>query len=343
MNEGNPIMRKPPSPNVTTGGGGALITSLDFELYWGMRDRLPLSACRELLLGARAVIPQLLARFRGNHIHATWATVGFLFFENKLDLKNHLPAIRPTYQHAAFSPYAYLDEIGENEQQDPFHYAYSLLRRIQDTPSQEIGSHTFSHYYCLEAGQTMEQFAADLDAAQHTAQRLGVTLESLVFPRNQFSDDACRVCWQKQIRVVRGSQRGWAYRAVTTQQQTLLPRAIRLIDSCINLTGHHPLMRQNHQAHKLPYNARASSFLRAYSDRLAWLSSWQLRRLIKSMTYAAKTGADFHLWWHPHNFGVYPDRNLARLDTILAAYQALRERYGMRSLTMGEWAREQSA
>ena len=48
--------------------------------------------------------------------------------------------------------------IGPNERQDPYHFGLSLVRRIKDCPHQEIGTHTFSHYYCLEDGQTPEHF-----------------------------------------------------------------------------------------------------------------------------------------------------------------------------------------
>lgn len=321
----------------------ALIISLDIELYWGMRDRIPLSVCTERLLGARAVIPKLLTRFRERDIHATWAAVGFLFFENKRDLQANLPSILPTYDNSALSPYSYLAGIGENESLDPFHYGHSLLRRIQDTRGQEIGTHTFSHYYCLESGQTTEQFAADLVAARHAANRLGIDVKSLVFPRNQFSVEACQVSKSQGLIVVRGNQRGWAYDRTALRHQTLTRRAFKFVDSCVNLSGHHDLLYQNTLKPYVPLNAHASSFLRPYRQRFAFLAPLQLKRVIDSMTHAAKTGTSFHLWWHPHNFGVDQEQNLAILDAILTVYQELRNRYGMRSLTMGEWAREQLA
>ena len=56
------------------------------------------------------------------------------------------------------------------------------------------------------------------------------------------------------------------------------------------------------------------------------------------MTRAARVGADYHLWWHPHNFGTYTEENLAFLDAIIAHYVQLRRRYGMVSLTITEAA-----
>ncbi|RME25825.1 MAG: hypothetical protein D6798_08055, partial [Deltaproteobacteria bacterium] len=55
--------------------GGALVVSLDFELFWGMRDKVSLQRYRRQILGGRAAIPRLLDLFVAHGIHATWATV----------------------------------------------------------------------------------------------------------------------------------------------------------------------------------------------------------------------------------------------------------------------------
>ena len=38
------------------------------------------------------------------------------------------------------------------------------------------------------------------------------------------------------------------------------------------------------------------------------------------MTFAAKTGSNYHLWWHPHNFGKDLEANLKFLEKILQHY-----------------------
>src|SRR4051794_3707314 len=74
---------------------GVFCVSLDFELYWGVRDKLSLVEYRDNLLGVRNAIPRMLALFQEYEIHATWATVGLLFFETKQQLLRALPEIRP--------------------------------------------------------------------------------------------------------------------------------------------------------------------------------------------------------------------------------------------------------
>ena len=163
---------------------GTLIVSLDFELFWGMLDKCALEDYRSNVLGGREAIPKLLKLFEKYNIHATWAAVGFLFAENKQELSAFFPeaALQPGYTDPAVSPYPWFARLGENEEEEPCFYAPSLIRQIAETPGQEIGSHTFCHYYCQENGQTAQQFAADLRAAKKIAAAKGYDVKSLVLP-----------------------------------------------------------------------------------------------------------------------------------------------------------------
>jgi hypothetical protein len=69
---------------------------------------------------------------------------------------------------------------------------------------------------------------------------------------------------------------------------------------------------------------------------LDWL---RFRRIKGQMLHAAKKGEIFHLWWHPHNFGMHTKENLAFLTKILEYYAKLQEKYEMQSLNMEEIAR----
>jgi hypothetical protein len=62
----------------------------------------------------------------------------------------------------------------------------------------------------------------------------------------------------------------------------------------------------------------------------------RLRRITNAMTEAAEKKRLFHLWWHPHNFGVNREQNLAFLGKIIAHFRHLRETRDMRSLNMSE-------
>jgi len=73
---------------------GILIVSLDFELYWGVRDIYSLDQTRAKLLAARSAIPALLDLFVEYGVHATWATVGMLFAETREELVHFLAPYR---------------------------------------------------------------------------------------------------------------------------------------------------------------------------------------------------------------------------------------------------------
>ena len=158
---------------------GALVISLDFEINWGVRDQQTLAQYGPHLLGVRQAVPAMLELFAEYGLHATWATVGLLFFRTKAELLAHLPAVQPQYADPNLSPYLALDAVGEDEAHDPYHFGYSLIQQIKATPGQEMASHTFCHYYCLERGQTLEAFRADLQAAE---QRRDDAFANLLLP-----------------------------------------------------------------------------------------------------------------------------------------------------------------
>ena len=314
---------------------GTLVISLDFELHWGMFDKQRLSDCEGRLLGARAAIPKMLDLFQRHEVGATWATVGFLFFDDKEELLSALPEERPHYANPALSPYAHLDEIGPNEEAAPCHFGRSLIKRIADTPHQEVASHTFSHYYCLEGGQTPSAFAADLKAARSAAEGLGITLESLVFPRNQANEAYLSICREQGFKTVRGNPRSWLYAAADQEGDTKARRVARLADNYLPITRERIALREPVDG---LIDVPASMFLRPVTASLRAFEPLRLARLERMMTAAARSGAIFHLWWHPHNFGRDTEANLRVLDRLLRHYRELRERFGMRSATMAEAA-----
>jgi peptidoglycan/xylan/chitin deacetylase (PgdA/CDA1 family) len=320
---------------------GTFIISLDLELFWGMQDVVTREEYGPRILGERVAIPGMLALFEKYDIHATWATVGLLATANRDELDAALPAVRPQYTHGAFSNYAYLErgEVGADEASDPYHYGASLLAQIRTTPGQEIACHTFAHYYCLEEGADLNSFEADLRAWQRVLEGRA-TLDSIVFPRNQVGPEQLRVCDALGITSYRGTQRHPVYAPVTTHDQyRVTHRLLRLLDSFVNVTGHHTYTRAAARS-SLPADLAASRFLRPYVPALAFLEPLKVRRITQGITYAAERGEIFHLWWHPHNFGLHTDRNLATLERILQHVAALRDQGLMTSCTMKEAANE---
>lgn len=311
---------------------GALVVSLDFELLWGVRDIVgPSDPYRRNVAGVWEVLPRMLALFEEFEVAATWATVGFLFARSRAELEEFSPAIKPQYRNTALWPYD--EPTGDGERDDPLHYAPTLIEAVRRTPRQEIASHTFSHYYCLEPGQSREAFAADLDSAVRIARQHGVTMRSIVFPRNQHNPDYDDVVTAAGIVCYREKPRAAIY-----WTDAPIHRAARLADTYLNVAGAHTTpwgeVRQGNGMCNVP----ASIFVRPYAPRLRALEPFRLRRIGGSLAHAARTREIVHLWWHPHNFGVYIEENLALLRRILIQFDRYRRSHGMRSLAMCEVA-----
>lgn len=319
---------------------GSFIISLDFELYWGVRDVLSLAETKDHFLRARESIPEVLKLFEEHEVHATWATVGFLFARDKRHLMDHLPDLRPEYDDERLNPYSVLDEIGDDEGDDPFHYAGSLLDRIAGARGQQIASHTFSHYYCLERGQTRETFVADLEAAAAIGERYGKVTEALVFPRGQDNPVYRSALRLAGVQALRTPPAFFPYHPRRAGEDRLAYRGLRLLDSYLPIGGRYGDQARADADGLVPL--RAGPFLRPYSPRLRRLQPIRMHRLKSAMRDAARNGRDFHLWWHPHNFGTHTRQNLEMLQELLGEYRVLRERHGWSSRNMGEVARHAS-
>jgi peptidoglycan/xylan/chitin deacetylase (PgdA/CDA1 family) len=314
-------------------GYGAFVISLDFELHWGVRDHEPTDGpYRANLLGARKAIPRLLELFERYGISATWAVVGFLFASSREERRSFEPAIRPCYHNQALNPYG--EPLGNGEDDDPLHFAPSLIERIRRCPQQEIATHTFSHHYCLEPGQTVESFKADLNSAIAIAADRGIQFRSIIFPRNQVNPEYTQAVLDAGIRTYRGAENGWMHRGITREERTLGLRVARIADTYVDISGERIVHWDEILEPSGLCNVRASRFLWPYRPGLKGLEEKRLKRTIDQLKLAALEDAVFHIWFHPHNFGIHLEQNLKVLETILQEFAFARERYGMRSLSM---------
>jgi peptidoglycan/xylan/chitin deacetylase (PgdA/CDA1 family) len=318
---------------------GKFIVSLDFELMWGVRDAVSVKAYGHNIRGVHQALPGILDYFKKYNICGTFAAVGLLFFESKEELLNNLPEQKPQYKDQHLSPYGtYITEnVGTDSYDDPYHFAPYLIQLIKNTPNQEVGTHTFSHFYCLEEGQTVEDFSEDLKAAIAIANKRGINITSIIFPRNQTNDNYLEVCASMGITNYRSNEDSWIYSAQSIGNESLLKRFFRLGDTYFNISGHHCYTDAYMQSNPI-INIPSSRFLRPYSPRLRLLEGLRLRRIKNGMTHAAKNGLLYHLWWHPHNFGINHEQNFSFLEKILEHYTYLNKKYGFTSYTMSGMA-----
>lgn len=320
--------------------GGYFVISIDFELFWGMFDKTTIEAYGDRITGERTAIPRILELFRQYGIHATWATVGMLMARGKEELLALLPPehLRPRYTDARMSAYHYIAmaPIGKSEDTDIYHFGADLLKKIMRTPFQEIANHTFSHFYCIDGKHNEpEVFEADLDAHARIAETYELHTTSIVFPRNQTNESSLRTCFKKGLRAYRGTESHVLYAPREDAEQSIVIRALRFLDHYINISGHHTYPLPSARKGEL-VNIPSSRFFRPWSRVLRVFEPLKVRRITKAMTHAAERGEVFHLWWHPHNFGIDQDENFRNLSQVLEHFAMLQKKYGMESLTMTE-------
>lgn len=318
---------------------GIFVISLDFELHWGGFEKWPIERYKTYFNNTRGVIPEMLKQFAAHDVHVTWATVGMLFHQSKTELLDNSPAMKPNYAEQELSAYHYIENvgIGDNEESDPYHFASSLIKQIQKTPNQELATHTFAHYYCNEAGQTLETFREDIRAAQRAAASYNTKLKSLVFPRNQFNDQYLRVCFEEGIQAVRSNPLDWFWNIQSTQQESRWKRLNRGLDAYFPVGKNNTYKLSSLKVKPgLPVCLPASRLLRPYNPKELFLNGLKIDRIKSEMTRAAKNGEVYHLWWHPHNFGNYPAESMQGLMHILDHYDHCKKQWMMESRTMGE-------
>lgn len=295
---------------------------------WGVLDLYNPKYSKNILEVHR-VLPLILELFEQYDIHATIAYVGMLNFKDKKALLANLPSLKPNYTNNKLSPYRKSFSYITN---DKYFFAPQLIKLICSTPNIEVGTHTFSHYYCMEEGQDINTFEQDLQQAVKQAKINGIKFRSIIFPRNQVPDNYLHILSRYEIKTYRGNPE-----KLFKKNGGVFQRIIRLLDTFFNIVGYNTYRDEN-LGSKYPINVPASRFLKPYNKKLAIFDFLKLRRIKNAMTYAAKNGEMYHLWWHPHNFGNKPNNNLKFLKKILQHYQVLNKKYNYQSMTMEKYS-----
>ncbi|GAB2770299.1 polysaccharide deacetylase family protein [Salinimicrobium soli] len=307
---------------------GALVISLDFELLWGVFDKVNWREKKGYFQNTRKIIPEILHLFEKYEISCTWATVGMLFNENWDEWNYNIPKVLPDYNNEKLSAYSYGKTI-QSKETEGLCFAPDLIKRIRQTPGQEIGTHTYSHYYCLEPGQTLISFKADLVKARELANKFSIEFKSLVFPRNQYNEDYLDECKYMGLRAVRTNPDVWYWK--NTQQESLQQKIFRTADAYLGFNNRSYQKFQD--IHPEIFGQKASRLLRPHSGKIL-LDKARLKRVKSEMSSAAFKKEIYHLWWHPHNFGTYPEKGLEELENLLKFYIKLKCRYNFSSLNM---------
>jgi hypothetical protein len=158
----------------------------------------------------------------------------------------------------------------------------------------------------------------------------------LCFPE---TTEYLKICYDNGIKTVRSNPAGWFWSPVTNGGAGFLRRVFRTADAYIQVGG----VRTSYPLSDIkvtpgePLQLPASRFLRPWSPKSELANKMRLRRSCQEIRIAAQRKEVYHLWWHPENFGDYPEQNLQSLEVLLQTYKKCKEKYGMTSWSMGEY------
>ena len=312
---------------------GCFVISLDFELMWGNLQKWTEDGYGQSNVAhVREAIEHMLHLFDKYGAHVTFATVGLLMHENKEEATLTIPKIKPTYKNSLLYPYGERGLLRINSNNESLYFAPDIVTSLQNKKGIEVASHTYCHYFCWEEGQTKEQFESDIKTAVEVAEWKGLSLKSIVFPRNNVTDEYLEVCTNYGITSYRGNPKKYFEKKKGIARKWM--RICRILDNYLNL-GNRTSYKEP-EMHNGVLNIPASRMLRPYSKKLRLLEPLRLSRIKKELKYAAKHNEIYHIWWHPHNFGANMDKNIAILEEVLKCYSDCQKKYGMTSLTMNE-------
>ena len=311
---------------------GALVISLDFELFWGVADFAQKEEWAPVIHRVHEVVPRLLSLFEEYGVHATWATVGAITCKDNQDFMNLLP-IPTALQTEKLIEKLQLNIEENDTATDKMLFAPELVEMIHNFEGQEIGTHTFSHYYCDDESSNPSQFYRELMTAQEIAKAHGYPFSSAVFPRNQVSDDYVAEIKKTAILCYRGVESGWIAKA--NGKLGPIGTLLWYLDNYI------PLQRPcSYSAedvnHQLPVNIRNSRFFKPFRPKYKLLEGLKIKKYCYEMEFAARHGEIYHIYWHPHNFAENTEINFQQMRTLLSHYSQMRDKYGMRSFNMSE-------
>jgi hypothetical protein len=254
--------------------------------------------------------------------------------ETESKLKSGSLDFKISYKNSNYSPFPF-DQ--DKFKKIPFEIldGKQELQWILKSEYQELASHTFSHYYALEKGQTKSEFEKDCQLMNGLAKELNHEFKSIVFPRNQIDLDYLAICANNGLKTYRGNQKSKSWTNSEFNSEGIYKKANRFGDAYFKVeeTKSHPIEDLEKVSGLL--NIPANRFLRPVGSK-KWLEKRKIKRIKNEMTKAAKAETVYHLWWHPHNFSQKTEEAFEQLESLIEHFKILQKEYGFESLNMSE-------
>ena len=284
---------------------GQLIISIDFELAWGVWDRITPADLRFAAEDERPICASLIELLDRYQIPATWAIVAAL-------LDKATAAEQPGDKRCWHAP--------------------DVIEQIVNAKTpHEIGSHGGRHRYFDR--MTAAQAREDLDFAREQHRVHALPFDAFVFPRNSIGH--LNELRNAGLHTFRGPDFGWFMTAGAAGR--MVSRAANFADKLLPIPPAPVTARKNGDG--LVDIPGSMLLLGRNGARRFVLTTVTRAKLAMGLARACASKRIFHLWFHPSNFYYRRDEQFATLAWFLEQAAEQASRGDLEILTMGECAR----
>lgn len=309
---------------------GVVTLSLDTELAWGCFDTSGVESHDTAYVNTRPIVERLCDLFGKYDFSATWGLVAHLLEDCRTSDDAHIDMIEPEFDWIDNWTDSLPCQIGVR---DELWYAPDILETIRDcTSEQEIALHGYSHMVLDEEDCNPEAARKEIERAVAAVKATGISAESFIYPRNRIGYR--QVLREHGIGAYRSPNLDWYERM---QLPVTAKKTARFIDELRAAT---PLVGTPESVDGLVAVPGSQAFRPYHGGWQYTPKHSQVTRARKGIKRAAETGEIFHLWFHPFNIALEPDRLIAALEAVLQSVSEKREEGRIEVLTMGDIARE---
>lgn len=297
----------------------ALFISLDFELLWGAYGLRTSKKFKKNVLTGKKAIPSIIQILNKYNVESTWACVGALALDNKNKLVTEFEYIDPKYPDLK-SFKNYFKDVGNSEEDDPLHFGKQVIEEHLLSDKIELASHSFTHLRYLDQENREDVFDKDTYVSKKVLESIQKKqIETNIFPKNQYSLQALKLLKDRQFLSYRPSTFFSGKRSTAgTKEESFSFKIKRILKETI------PNSNQGEYTFQ-PHAQYVTRFLRPFKSKM--LSYYQLNIIKSELHFCALNQIDYHLWWHPHNFGINPKLSILQLETLLQYFDSLRDKF----------------
>lgn len=304
-----------------------VVISYDYELCWGVWDKVSQRYVRSNVAQANAAANALVVLHRKHSIPSTWGIVGALL-SDKEPTAQMIETARSETNAEAFS--AFVEQI---EDKSMFRADKAVIAALRDDPLFEPASHTYSHIYALESDElTLEDDFTRFDAIFQDQFGEGRTPTSLIFPKNQSTDAAIAIAQRFGFTKIRVNPLNWLYEQRHRKRlEANAIRVLRFLDSFLPILEIFPDRRGN-----VDRNLCVGQYFFRPCFSLKFLDYLHYARLRLGLWYCCQRGKTCHIWTHPHNFGANLERSIANAERLFVLLNALKAKNRVKICHMKE-------